>query len=233
MSAPRILDYFAVYGLDEGTPVGISSLETSDSGSDNLNAISSLRLIVLEADESIRSTTDFIVYLELNTVGDKKLWLEVVYGRLRGVMKPGWNPNGSVITAVALFYMPFEDRVLQVPEDHNMEPVHIVWGNTRLKHGLRKTENGLKFYAGQYDLTTLLNAKDMQTHKLVLMYRTLTKAQGQELPIIDIKLVQAETNKTPEGKLKRTVKIPDQYEHLNFQFGKKTIQFLCFKRRTS
>ena len=231
MSAPRILDYFAVYGLDESVPVSISSLESGDSMVDNLNVVSSLRLIVLGVDESIRSKSDFIVYLELNTVGDKKLWLEVVYGRLKGVAKPGWTPNSSILTAIAMFYMPFEDKVLQVPEDHNMEPVHIVWGNAKLKHGLKKVENGLRHYAGQYDLTTLLSAADKVTHKLVLMYRTLTMAQGQELPIVDIKLVQAETVKTPEGKLKRTVKIPEQYEHLHFQFGKRNIQFLCYKRR--
>lgn len=233
MSAPRILDYFAVYGLDESVPVSISSLESSDSMADNLNVIASLRLIVLGVDESIRSKSDFIVYLELNTVGDRKLWLEVVYGRLKGVAKSGWTPNGNIITAVALFYMPFEDKLLHVPEDHNMEPVHIVWGNVKIKHGLKKTENGLRCYVGQYDLTTLLSAKEESEHKLVLMYRTLARTQGQELPIVDIKLVQAETVRTAEGKVKRIVKIPDQYEHVKFQFGKRNVQFLCYKRRNS
>jgi pentatricopeptide repeat protein len=234
MSSVRLLDYFAVFGLDETQPISIITGNQCENDNSTLltnsihyienTLISGLRLRVTSKYDNIISNNPFVQYLEIAVNDSDKLWLEVVYGRLNGQQLPGWN--GKAICNIALLYMPFEGRYLKIPESRPVEPVPLV--SEGACHSYASTTNGVRLYIGEYDVTAFLQAERKTTHNLIFTYDYTEKPD--ELPITEMKIIQAQYV-DHYGEKKKLAYIPENYDYINYPLGADRDAFLAFRRQ--
>jgi hypothetical protein len=112
MSASRLIDYFAVYGLKP--PISILA-DDSTGNVDNVNTIARIRVIITSAEANIKCSTGYRHYFEMCCKEGYKAWLEVMYGKINGVQNPELKADLPIITAIAFYYMPIEGRYTVIP----------------------------------------------------------------------------------------------------------------------
>lgn len=122
--------------------------------------------------------------------------------------------------------MQYENEFIKIPVSHCLEPVPVFIGS-KSTHQYSHTENDHHYYSGNYDITHLLNAKQMEGLKLVMTCNYIDTTPG--MPIVDIKMVAASVQQNAKGELKKVAVIPDNYQYINFPLGKNKDTFLCFK----
>ena len=106
-----------------------------------------------------------------------------------------------------------------------MDPIPVMTGGNSL-HQYSHTENEHHYYIGNYDITSLVGAKRMEGLKLVM---TCTYCETSGTPINDIKLVPSTVQQNDKGEMKKVALIPENYNYINFPFGRNKDSFLCFR----
>jgi len=210
MEAPRLLDYFAVYGLNEDFPVQPQGSESKSNPHSDFNVVSSVRLRVTNQGEALKPRkSKFLQLHELTVREGKRLWLEVVFGRLNGKVRPNWK--GNAVSRISLFYVPCEGSYIMIPESQGYEPVPVFEYSQSI-HQYSHTENHHHYYLGNYDIASLVRAKRIEGHKLVMA----CSYSDQEPPLNEITLIPAEEF------------FEESYKRINFLFGQNKDSYLCF-----
>lgn len=168
--------------------------------------------------------SDFLVFYEISCKDGKRLWLEIVYGRINGKVRGTWN--GRSISKIELYKLPSQGSYIKIPVSNPLDPVPVMTTGTNV-HQYSHTENDYHYYLGNYDITDLVVAKRVDGFKLVLTC-TYCETSGQT-PINDIKLVAATLHQNEKGEMKKVALIPENYNYLNFPFGKNRDSYLCFR----
>ena len=231
MEIPRLIDYFAVYGLNDQHLIEAQAIYTEkglqdvSDGTSILNAISSLRLRITNEDEVLMaSKTKFLSCYELAARDSKRLWLEIVYGRRNGQVRNSWN--GKAISKIELYYLPCEDSFVKVPVTHPIEPVPVVQ-SSQAPYKYSHTDQDHHYYQGTYDITHILSAKERPGLSLVM---TVCYTENtQTFPVNDVTLVSASVQQNEKGEWKKIAVIPEGYQHINFALGRNRDSFLCFR----
>lgn len=168
--------------------------------------------------------SDFLFFYEVSCKDGKRLWLEIVYGRINGKVRGTWN--NRAISKIELYYLPAEGSYIKIPVSNSLDPIPVMTGGNSV-HQYSHTENDHHYYLGNYDITSLVAAKRMEGLKLV-MTCTYCETSGQT-PINDIKLVASTIQQNEKGELKKVALIPENYNYINFPFGRNKDSFLCFR----
>ena len=168
--------------------------------------------------------SDFLFFYEVSCKDGKRLWIEIVYGRINGKVRGTWN--GRAISKIELYYLPAEGSYIKIPVSNSLDPIPVMIGSNSV-HQYSHTENDHHYYLGNYDITSLVGAKRMDGLKLV-MTCTYCETSGQT-PINDIKLVASTVQQNEKGEMKKVALIPENYNYINFPFGRNKDSFLCFR----
>ncbi|CAG9324793.1 unnamed protein product [Blepharisma stoltei] len=235
MDTSKLFDYFAVYGIGEELPLSQSPTFTFSKQSEstsstkvsaNENIVSHLRLRIINENEILSPpNSEFIKRFEIGHGDGKMLWLEVIFGRFNGKIRPEWN--GKAISKIDLWYLQYEGDYIKIPASMGVEPVPIYIG-IKSAHQFSHRENEYNCYIGNYDISPILNAQPLEGTKLILTFSTFD-SQG-EPPISDIKLVTATIKINEDGQSYKNAEIPIGYSYINVALGKNKDSLLCFRK---
>lgn len=224
MTQERLIQSFAQYGLPEDSPLIPISRPGNDAGEECCNAVVGLRLLLAPAPPT--TTSDLVKYVRLCVEGDKALWMEISYGRLGELVQLGWKAEDKAITWVSFYYLATEGEVVTVPVDCDYEPVPVIAGDKDIStYKQLETSETKRKYAGNYDLSGFLKAKEVPGYCLALVYRLSTS----EPAIVDFAVIKTSTVTKPDGGIKRVAVIPQGYEQVKYLLGSEQPSLLCYK----
>ena len=168
--------------------------------------------------------SDFLLFYEIASKDKKRLWLEIVYGRINGKTRGSWN--GRAISKIEIYYLPIEGEYIKIPVSNSLDPIPVMIGSNS-QHQYSHTENEHHYYLGNYDITAIVGAKELAGLKLV-MTCTYCETSGQT-PINDIRLVASTVQQNEKGEMKKVALIPENYNYINYPLGRSKDSFLCFR----
>jgi pentatricopeptide repeat protein len=171
------------------------------------------------------SNSEFVKFWEVSSGGDWRLWMEVIYGRYRAKTRQNWN--GKALISIGFFFMPVEGDLVLVPADNPLEPVPIILSSGSSNY-LSHEANGMKYYAGNYNLARYVRCKQMDTHALVLTCNFQTE---DEEPLSDIKILATEEQINEKGEKKKVIVVPTGYQFLNYPLGRHSDRYIVYKKQ--
>jgi len=219
MESNRLIDYFCIYGVHEKlssiklaySNKGFSSLEDSC-----FNSVSSLRLLVTQANEIPSSSSEFIKFHHIGTAEDRSLWLETIYGRINGTQRKDWK--GKSIKSIGLFFLKESPEGIMVPVSHDLDPVPVSCSS-----GYSHSDSQHRYFSGNYDLSAFIKATGKEGYSLVM---AVAYAGKGEPSIQDLAVVKAQKEAG-----KKVVSVPEGFEYLPSGLGPEKDFYLCFKNQ--